>query len=336
MRNVLVTGGAGFIGSHVVDRLVQDGASVTIYDNFSTGQQQFIIHHAMNPKVRLVRGDVLDRERLQKEMANCEFVFHLQANADVRGGVQLTRVDLEQNTIATWNVLEAMRINGVRRIAFASSAVVYGEPDVFPTPESYAPLQTSLYGASKLAGEAMIQAYSEYFGIACYIFRFVSWIGERYTHGVIFDFVKKLRANPQLLEILGDGRQRKSYLDVADGVDGIFYAVRHANERKNIFNVGHDEFMNVMDLADVIVDELGLKGVRYRTCGGERGWPGDSPLVHLDTTRLRALGWRPRVSIEQGIRNTVRYLQTYPELLDRGNLLPVIENHMAPHEVTSG
>jgi UDP-glucose 4-epimerase len=316
IQRAFVTGGAGFIGSHIVDRLARDGTNVTIYDNFSTGQDEFISHHATNPKVRVVTADVLDSKRMRKEMANCDFVFHVQANADVRGGIQRARVDLEQNTIATWNVLEAMRINGIRHIAFASSATVYGEPDVFPTPESYAPLQTSLYGASKLAGEAMIQAYSEYFRITCYIFRFVSWIGERYIHGVILDFMKKLRANPQVLEILGDGKQRKSYLDVIDGVNGIFYVVQRAKERKNLFNLGHDEFMNVLDLADIIVDELALKAVQYCTTGGERGWLGDSPFVHLDTTKLKALGWRPQVSIERGIRNTVRYLQAHPQLLE--------------------
>lgn len=315
LHRAFVTGGAGFIGSHIVDRLAQIAANVTIYDNFSTGQEQFISHHGPNPNVRVVRADVLDSERLKEEMANCDFVFHLQANADVRGGIQRTRVDLEQNTIATWNVLEAMRINGIKHIVFASSATVYGEPDVFPTPESYAPLQTSLYGASKLACEAMIEAYSEYFGITCYIFRFVSWIGERYSHGVIFDFVKKLRNNAQMLEVLGDGKQRKSYLDVIDGVNGIFYAVEHAKELKNVFNLGHDKFMNVLDLADIIVEQLGLTGVLYVTTGGERGWLGDSPFVHLDTAKLKALGWRPQVSIEHGIRNTVRYLQAHPQLL---------------------
>jgi UDP-glucose 4-epimerase len=264
-----------------------------------------------------VRADVLDSEQLNKEMTGCDFVFHLQANADVRGGIQRTRVDLEQNTIATWNVLEAMRINEIKHIVFASSATVYGEPDVFPTPENYASLQTSLYGASKLAGEAMIQAYSEYFGITCYIFRFVSWIGERYSHGVIFDFIKKLRDDTETLEILGDGKQRKSYLDVIDGVNGIFHAVEYAKEPKNVFNLGHDEFMNVLDLADVLVEELGLRRVRYLTTGGERGWLGDSPFVHLDSTKLKALGWQPRISIEQGIRNTVRYLQAHPQLLDK-------------------
>jgi UDP-glucose 4-epimerase len=317
IHRAFVTGGAGFIGSHVVDRLARIGANVTIYDNFSTGQERFISLHAGNPKVRIVRADVLDSERLNKEMAGCDFVFHLQANADVRGGIKQTRVNFEQNTIATWNVLEAMRINKIRRIVFASSATVYGEPDVFPTPESYASLQTSLYGASKLAGEAMIQAYSEYLGNMCYIFRFVSWIGERYSRGVIFDFIKKLRDNTQMLEILGDGKQRKSYLDVIDGVNGIFDAVEHAKELKNVFNLGHDEFITVLDLADIIVEELGLKRVRYLTTGGARGWLGDSPFVYLDTTKIKAFGWQPQVSIEQGIRNTVRYLQAHPQLLEK-------------------
>ena len=315
IRQAFVTGGAGFIGSHVVDRLTQVAAKVIVYDNFSTGQEQFIAQHAGNPKIRVVRADVLDSKRLNEEMVNCDFVFHLQANADVRGGIHRTRIDLEQNTIATWNVLEAMRINEIKHIVFASSATVYGEPDVFPTPENYAPLQTSLYGASKLASEAMIQAYSEYFGITSYIFRFVSWIGERYSHGVIFDFVTKLRGNSQKLEVLGDGKQRKSYLDVIDGVNGIFYAVEHAKEIKNVFNLGHDEFMNVLDLADIIVEELGLERVQYLTTGGQRGWLGDLPFVHLDTTKLKALGWRPQVSIERGIRNTVRYLQAHPQVL---------------------
>jgi UDP-glucose 4-epimerase len=317
IQRAFITGGAGFIGSHIVDRLVREGLEVTVYDNFTTGREAFLSQHAGNHRVKVVHADVLDIQMLAKEMAPCDFVFHLQANADVRGGIQQTRIDLEQNTITTWNVLEAMRTNEIRRIAFASSATVYGDPDRFPTPESYAPVQTSLYGASKLAGEAMIQAYAEYFGMTCYIFRFVSWIGERYTHGVIFDFVKKLRVDSRVLEILGDGRQRKSYLEVIDGVNGIFYAVQHAKKRKNIFNLGHDEFMSVLDLADIIVDELGLKNVQYRTTGGERGWLGDSPFVHLDTAKLKALGWRPQVSIEQGVRNTVRYLQRHPQLLEQ-------------------
>lgn len=317
ITKAFVTGGAGFIGSHIVDRLVRQGAEVTIYDNFSTGREQFIEHHSGNPRVRVVRADVLDLQNLAREMDGHDFVFHVQANADVRGGMLNTRIDLEQNTLATWNVMEAMRINMTPRVVFASSAVIYGEPSVFPTPEDYMPTQTALYGASKLAGEAIIQAYSEYFGIICYIFRFVSWIGERYTHGVIFDFLAKLSRNHEELEVLGDGMQCKSYLDVMDGVNGVFYAIEHAKEEKNVFNLGHDDYMNVLQLADTVTEELGLGKVRYRTTGGKRGWAGDAPFVHLDTAKLKALGWRPHVSIEQGIRNSVRYLKQHPELFDQ-------------------
>lgn len=324
ITKALVTGGAGFIGSHIVDRLVRQGASITVYDNFSTGQEEFIAHHSANPRVRVVRADVLDLATLSSEMAGHDFVFHMQANADVRGGMLNTRVDLEQNTLATWNVMEAMRINRIPRMVFASSAVIYGEPTVFPTPESYMPTQTALYGASKLAGEAIIQAFSEYFDITCHIFRLVSWIGERYTHGVIFDFLAKLARNREELEVLGDGKQCKSYLDVTDGVNGIFYAIESAKERKNVFNLGHDQHMNVLQLADILVDELGLGKVRYRTTGGSRGWVGDAPFVHLDTAKLKALGWRPEVSIEQGIRNTVRYLKQHPELFENRRMQPPI------------
>ena len=318
LKRVLVSGGAGFIGSHVVDRLVAMGSEVVVYDNFSTGRQEYVSHHAGNPSVTIATGDVLDRDRLGDAMRGCTAVFHFQANADVRGGMENTRVDLEQNTIATWNVLEAMRVTNAKLIAFASSATVYGEPEAFPTPESYAPLQTSLYGASKLSCEAMIQAYGEYFGIRSFCFRFVSWIGERYSHGVIFDFIKKLRARPDELEILGDGSQTKSYLDVEDGVSGIFTAIERSQAAKNVFNLGHDEFMNVKDLAAIVIEEMGLREVRFRFTGGPRGWLGDSPVVHLDTASIKKLGWAARIPIESGVRRTARYLRSNPSLLSRG------------------
>ncbi|MBR9703220.1 SDR family NAD(P)-dependent oxidoreductase [Candidatus Woesearchaeota archaeon] len=317
IKKAFVTGGAGFIGSHIVDKLVELGAEVTIYDNFCTGQRKYIEHHADNSKVTIVEADVLDLEKLEAAIKGHDFVFHLQANADVRRGITKTRTDLEQNTIATWNVLEAMRKNGIKSIMFSSSATVYGEPSVFPTPEDYTPLQTSLYGASKYSGEAMMQAYCEYYDMTAYIYRFVSWIGERYSHGVIFDFIKKLKANPKELEVLGDGKQQKSYLDVTDGVAGIFHGIEHGTERVNIFNLGHDDFMNVLDLADILVAGLGLSDVKYNMTGGSRGWKGDSPIVHLDTTKLKKLGWKPKVSIEQGIKNTVSYLLANHQLLER-------------------
>jgi UDP-glucose 4-epimerase len=316
-KKALVTGGAGFIGSHLVDELVRRGIAVVIYDNLSSGRTDYLEESKAAGEVEVVRGDVLDLVALQNAMAGCDFVFHFQANADVRGGKEKTRIDLEQNTIATWNVLDSMRICGIKGIAFASSATVYGEPDVFPTPENYAPLQTSLYGASKYAGEAMIQAYCEYYGMRSFMFRFVSWIGERYSHGVVFDFMKKLRADPSRLQILGDGSQKKSYLYVKDGVAGIMLAIEKSAGNKNIYNLGHDDFMNVVDLAKIVFDELGLQNVKLEFTGGARGWLGDSPLVHLDTSRIKALGWKAQTSIEEGIRRTARYLKDRPELLEQ-------------------
>jgi UDP-glucose 4-epimerase len=314
IQKAFVTGGAGFIGSHIVDALLARGAQVVVYDNFCTGQSHFL-PTPPPAGLEVIRADVLDRPKLEAAMQGCDFVFHFQANADVRGGVKNTWVDVEQNTLATWNVLEAMRKNEVRGLAFASSATIYGEPTVFPTPESYAPLQTSLYGASKYAGEAMIQAYCEYFGVRSFVYRFVSWIGERYTHGVVFDILKKLAADPNRLPLLGDGTQQKSYLYVKDGVRGILTGIDRATENKNIFNLGHDQFMNVTELVRVVLEEAGTPEVKLEFAGGKRGWVGDSPLVHLDTTRLKALGWKPETSIEEGIRRTVRYLLQNRQLL---------------------
>ena len=313
-KKVLVTGGAGFIGSHIVEELLSRDAEVIVYDNLSTGRKEYLAGPSRG-RWTLVEADVMDTSSLQAAMNGCDFVFHLQANADVRGGKQNTRIDLDQNIIATWNVLEAMRLNGVNGIAFSSSAVVYGEPEVFPTPETYAPLQTSLYGASKYAGEAMIQAYCEYFDMRCFIYRFVSWIGERYSHGVVFDLMKKLQRDRTRLPLLGDGTQQKSYLYVKDGVRGIMLAIEKSQAQKNICNLGHDYFITVVEVVKVVLDELGLQDVQLEFAGGKRGWVRDSPLVYLDTAKLKALGWRPEVSIEEGIRRTVRFLKQNPYLL---------------------
>jgi UDP-glucose 4-epimerase len=313
-KRAFITGGAGFIGSHVVDALLAQGVEVVVYDNFCTGQRLFLPSESASG-LHIVRNDVLNAPALESAMAGCDFVFHFQANADVRGGCDNTRVDLEQNIMATWNVLEAMRKLRIKGIAFASSATVYGEPEMFPTPENCAPLQTSLYGASKYACEAMIQAYGEYYGIYSYTYRFVSWIGERYTHGVVFDIMKKLAADSTRLPLLGDGTQKKSYLYVKDGIRGILAGVRQARDLKNIFNLGHDDFLTVLTLARIVLDELNLADVPLEFAGGKRGWLGDSPLVHLDTTRLKKLGWRPETSIEEGIRRTVRFLAEHQELV---------------------
>jgi UDP-glucose 4-epimerase len=312
----LVTGCAGFIGSALTDRLLADGHEVIGYDDFSTGHERFLSQAVSFGNFRLVRGDVLNSKTLGEALRGVEVVFHLAANADVRFGTTHPRKDLEQNTVATHTVLDTMRQNGVRRILFASSGSVYGESTLIPTPEDAPfPLQTSLYGASKLAGEALITAYCEGFGFQSYIFRLVSILGERYTHGHVFDFYRQLRLHPDTLTVLGDGRQRKSYLYVGDCVEAMLTAVARCSERVNIFNLGHDSYCQVDDSIGWICEALGVKPkVEYR--GGARGWPGDSPFIFLDITRMRALGWRPTLTIQEGVVKTLRYLETHPDLVD--------------------
>jgi UDP-glucose 4-epimerase len=312
-----VTGGAGFVGSVLVDRLLAEGHQVTTYDNFSTGQRPFLAEAERQTGFRLVEGDVLDAPRLQSAMAGHDLVFHLAANADVRSGLEEPRRDLQQNTVATFHVLEAMRATGARRIAFASTGSVYGEPEVFPTPETCPfPTQTSLYGASKLAGEGLIAAYCAGFGFQGVAFRFVSILGERYTHGHVFDFYKKLRADPRRIEVLGDGRQRKSYLHVQDCVDAVLRAMARAGDGFEVFNLGTDGYCTVDESLGWICDHLGLSPERRYT-GGVRGWVGDSPFIFLDTAKIRALGWTPRVGIRDGVIRTLEYLRANPWVLER-------------------
>jgi UDP-glucose 4-epimerase len=306
--NAFVTGAAGFIGSNLVDRLLAQGHTVTGFDNFSTGHEEFLAEATSHERFRLERGDVLDFERLRQAMDGADFVFHLAANADVRFGTQHPRKDLEQNTIATWNVIEAMRHCGIRRLAFSSTGSVYGEPDVFPTPENCSfPIQTSLYAASKLAAEGMIEAYCEGFGMQAYIFRLVSVLGPRYSHGHVIDFYAQLREHPDLLNVLGDGRQRKSYLHVEDCVSAILYALEHASAKVQRFNLGTNEYCEVNDSIRWITDHLGVTPhIVYS--GGERGWTGDSPFIFLDCSAIRLLGWQPQVSIREAVVDTLKYL----------------------------
>jgi UDP-glucose 4-epimerase len=314
--NAFITGGAGFIGSHLVDRLLLLGHRVVAYDNFSTGQDRFIEQANSSANFRLVRGDVLDFDCLTAAMDGTDFIWHMAANADVRFGLEHPRKDLEQNTIATYNVLEAMRANGIRRMAFASTGSIYGEPEVFPTPEiAPFPIQTSTYGASKLAGEALIEAYCEGFGFQGYIFRFVSILGERYSHGHLFDFYKSLKVNPEELRVLGDGRQRKSYLYVQDCLDAMLLAIEKAPDKVNIFNLGTDEYCEVNESITWITEHLGLMPKLTYT-GGKRGWVGDSPFIFLDCCKIRSLGWVPQLSIRKGVIRTLEYLVANPWVLE--------------------
>ena len=311
-----VTGAAGFIGSNLVDRLLARGDEVVGYDNLSTGRREFLRDAQANPRFSLVEGDVLDGAAMSAAMRGADFVFHLAANADVRFGTEHPEKDLQQNTIATFRVLEAMRGNGVTRVAFSSTGSIYGEPAVFPTPEDAPfPVQTSLYGASKLACEGLISAYCGGFGFSAWIFRFVSILGERYTHGHVFDFYKRLRVDPSALHVLGNGKQRKSYLYVHDCVDAIFTAIERAEGKPTILNLGTDEYCAVNDSIGWITGALGLSPKLTYT-GGERGWIGDSPFIFLDCGRMRQLGWAPKLSIEQGIVRTLDYLRANPWVMD--------------------
>jgi len=308
-RRYFITGGAGFIGSNLTDHLLDLGHRVVGYDNLSTGRGEFMAQALHNGRFRFVEGDVLDPQALRTAMAGADCVFHLAANADIRHGLEAPERDLRQNTQATFNVLEAMRATGTSEIVFASSGVVYGEPRQFPTREDAPfPIQTSLYGASKLAGEGLISAYCEGFGFKGIIFRFVSVVGERYSHGHVFDFYRKLKDNPDEIEVLGDGTQKKSYLYVRDCIAAIELAMSRANGRFNIFNLGNLDYCSVDESLSVICAHMGLSPHRTYT-GGSRGWVGDSPFVFLDTSRIQSLGWQPKVSIEEGVLRTVRYLE---------------------------
>jgi UDP-glucose 4-epimerase len=312
---IFVTGAAGFIGSNLVDRLLAEGNQLVGIDNMSTGQERFLEKALPHANFSFHRADLLDRCRLGEAMDGAELVIHLAANADVRFGTDHPRKDLDQNTIATWNVLEEMRQRGIKRIAFSSTGAMYGEPSIFPTPETCPfPVQTSLYGASKLAAESLIQAYCEGFGMQGYIFRFVGILGERYTHGHVFDFYKQLVEHPDKLYVLGNGHQRKSYLYIQDCVEAILTALGKATAKVNIYNLGTDEHCEVTDSIGWICGNLGLNP-KLTFAGGERGWVGDSPFIHLDCSRIRSLGWRPRLNIQEAIIKTVEYLKANPWVL---------------------
>ncbi len=310
----LVTGGAGFIGSHIVDRLLKNKHQVVVYDNFSTGKKLFIEHHLSNKNFAVVKGELSNIKSLNKAMQGVDFVFHIAGHADVRGGLSDHMINHVENLEMTHNVLEAMYNNNVKKIAFASTSSVYGDAATHPTPEESPFMPTSLYGAAKAASEQYIQAYAAYYDWSVYIFRFVSFVGERYTHGIIYDLLKKLKNNSSVLEVLSDGTPRKSSVYVGDGVDAIFKVITKSKQKINIFNIGHDDILSVDEIVDTILSEAKVV-TKKKYLGGKRGWKGDNNFVHLKNTKLKEIGWSTTLSQKEGIRKTVRYLLENPKLL---------------------
>jgi len=314
MIKAFITGGAGFIGSHLVDALI-DKYDITVYDNLSSGNKEFLRPHLDKSKIKFICGDLLDRKKLQQSIAGHDIVYHLAANSNVKPDIPSTELDLTQGTIATYSVIESMRLTGIRDIVFSSSSVVYGKPEVFPTPENYGPLlPISLYGASKLACESLITAFCHMFNMRCWIFRFANIVGTRQTHGIIFDFLNKLLSNPSELEILGNGKQKKSYLLVRECIEGIILGVEKARDKINVYNLGSTSQVEVDEIANILVNERGLSTIRFRHTGGEGGWPGDVPAMLLDVTKINRLGWKARYNskeaICQAIKDTVKSKQS--------------------------
>ena len=304
---VFVTGGAGFIGSHLVDQLIKKNNKVTVYDNLSSGNKKFLEKHFKNNNFKFIEGDLLDLKLLIKEISNHDVIFHIAANPFVRLGEKQTRLDLDQGGIATYNILESMRKNNIKKIVFSSSSVVYAETPPINIPETYGPtLPISLYGAGKLAAEGLISAFCGTFDFQAWIYRFANIVGIRGTHGVIVDFIDKLRKNPNELEILGDGRQQKPYLHVTDIVEAIIYGFENSNDQINLFNVGCNSNTTVTKIAKMVVEEMDLKDVKFNYTGGKRGWAGDVPRFQLDPSKLNKLGWKASYSSDEAVRKAIR------------------------------
>ena len=316
---ILITGGAGFIGSTLTDWALKKNHEVLAFDDLSTGLEFFLKDAKQNKNFKLVVGDIRELDQITSTAKDFkpDWIVHLAANADVRRGLERPRRDLDYNTIGTWNVLEACRLSGCKNFLFSSTGSVYGEPEVFPTPENAPfPTQTSLYGASKLAGEGLISAYSHGYGINGVVFRFVSIMGPRYTHGHVFDFAQRLKDDPTKLHVLGNGLQLKSYLHINDLMSGIWKVIESQPKNFQIFNIGHDDALTVNQSIEYICDFLKIKPQKTYA-GGERGWVGDSPRIQLDTSKLKSLGWRTENSLKVAVTDTIKYLTENSSLLDR-------------------
>ena len=307
MFKYFVTGGSGFIGSHLVDKLIKEGNQVTVYDNLVSGKKKDIEHLIGNPGVRFIEADLLDVEALNESMKDHEIVWHLGANTDIPTGNKVTDLDLNNCTIATRNVLEGMKLHGIKKLLFASSATVYGDMQTTSLAENMGPLlPISLYGAGKLACEGLISAYCHLFDIQAWIFRFANVVGGGMGHGVIYDFIQKLKKNPAELEILGDGKQEKPYFLVEDCIDGMVCAFRKADSQYDVYNLGCNSFSIVDNVGNIVIEEMGLKNVRFKYTGGKRGWPGDVPVVRFNPNKMTKWGWKAKHTSDEAVRIAAR------------------------------
>lgn len=306
-----VTGGAGFIGSHLVDRLLKEGNEVTVFDNMSSGKKEFIEHNFEKEKFEFIEADLIDSSKVEDAIKGHDTVFHIAANPDVRKGAEAPEI-AKKDIIATYTLLDAMRKKDVNKIVFSSSSTIYGETPAKPLSENYGPLlPISVYGAAKLASEGIISSFCHTFDMQGWIFRFANVVGERGTHGVIVDFIKKLRKNPKELEILGDGKQRKPYLYVTECVEGMLFGFNNSKEQINIFNLGCKSATEVTRIGEMIVEEMELDNVSFKYTGGKRGWKGDIPHFQFDITKIEKLGWKPEYSSDDAIRKTIQVLLDY-------------------------
>jgi UDP-glucose 4-epimerase len=316
MKRALVTGGLGFIGSHLVDRLLADDWNVVVLDNLLTGKRSNLAQHKGDRRLTVVEGDVRHLKTLAKASKGCDALFHFAAHALMRVSMDDPTADLDFNLMGTMNALQSAAANGVPEFVFASTSALYGEAEISPTPEGYSGIQTSFYGASKLAGEAFASAFVQFRPMKFWAFRFGTVLGERCRRGAIWDFEHKLMDNPKELEILGDGKQVKDYLSVKDCADGVMLGYERSASPVNIFNLGLRERTTVDEVADIVIEVMGLKGVKRRYTGGARGWKGDNPVVQLSIDRIRRLGWKPTTSPKEAIRATAEW--TLKELRGKG------------------
>lgn len=317
-QHIVLFGGAGFIGSALAGQLLGQGHQVTVFDSLYTGKLENLAACEKNPGFKFIKADMRKLPAVRSAIKGADIVYHLAANADIRGGMENTYLDLDMNFITTYNLLEAMRHEAVKKVVFTSSSAVYGEPSIFPTPESYGPLiPTSIYGASKLASESYISAFCEAFGLQSVILRFVNILGSGNNHGVVGDFIRKLKTNPKKLQILGDGKQRKSSLHISDCLSAIELAVSKSNDKVGIYNFGNNDYVTVDDIARIVCREMDLRGVAFEYTGGPRGWIGDMPFVFLDNKKIKSLGWKPRYNSEQAVRQAAHEMLARQDIGDK-------------------